>query len=251
MPPQLVSAKAAKKTAAPMTDLELKLINEYFPSEEDREAAKARLLKREPLAYILGEWGFYDQIYKIDENCLIPRPDTEHVVDKLIELLPPGGRFLDLCTGSGCISISTLVHRPDCSAVAVDISEGAVKTAKENAEKYSVSERIKILCQDINDSSFAEGCFDIIVSNPPYIVRDVIDSLEPELFYEPRIALDGGEDGLDFYRLITELYSPLVKKGGYMVFEIGYDQGDALRSMGAQKIYKDYGGNDRVAVISF
>lgn len=236
---------------AQISDFDLKLINEYFPTEEEREKAKERLSAREPLAYILGEWGFYDQIYKVSPDCLIPRPDTEHVVDKLIELLPQNGRFLDLCTGSGCITVSTLVHRTDASALAVDISEGAVSIAKENAEKYSVSDRAVFLCKDVKEDFLEEEKFDIIVSNPPYIASSVINTLEPELFYEPRIALDGGDDGLDFYRTIISKYKKHLKIGGLMIFEIGYDQGDALRDLGASTIHKDYGGNDRVAVLSF
>lgn len=235
-----------------ISDYDLSLINEYFKDEESRETAKKRLSNREPLAYIIGEWGFYDQIYKVSPDCLIPRPDTEHLVDELIKRLPKGGLFLDLCTGSGCIAISSLVHRKDASAVAVDISSSALEIAKENAGRYNVSDRLSFICSDVNELEFsADTKFDIIVSNPPYIETDVIETLEPELFFEPHIALDGGADGLDFYRLIVGKYNKYLKPHGTMIFEIGWNQADALRNLGAKQIIKDYGGNDRVAVIPF
>lgn len=228
-----------------------KLLQERFSDKEEYDKAKKRYIDGEPLAYVLGEWYFYGEVYKVSRDCLIPQPDTEHVVDKLIELLPQGGRFADLCTGSGCIAISALAHRKDASAVAVDISDGALKLALENAALNLVDERITIKKADIlNQMALGEDKFDIIVSNPPYIKTEEIKTLDLEVRAEPLIALDGGKDGLDFYRVLIDRYSQNVKKGGYMIFEIGYDQADALRALCDCQIFKDYGGNDRVAVLS-
>lgn len=227
-----------------------KMLKERFACEEEYNEAKKRYIMGEPLAYVLGEWYFYDEVYKVSPDCLIPQPDTEHVVDKLIELLPQNGSFADLCTGSGCIAISALAHRKDAKAIAVDISDGALKLALENAVLNGVEGRLSFKKADIlTRSALEDDKFDIIVSNPPYIKTDVIKTLDPEVRAEPLIALDGGKDGLDFYRVLINEYSKNVKKGGYMIFEIGYDQADDLRSLCKCDIFKDYGGNDRVAVL--
>jgi release factor glutamine methyltransferase len=225
------------------------LLREKFPNQIDYEQAVRRLENREPLAYVLGEWYFYDEVYSVSPACLIPRPDTEHLVEELIRRLPKGALFADLCTGSGCIAISTLAHRPDCRAVAVDLSEDALIIAKENAVRNGVFDRIEFRCGDVLRGDVL-GCdrFDAIVSNPPYIVTAVIDTLEPEVQREPRMALDGGEDGLDFYRVLLASYPKNVKDDGFFLFEIGYDQGASLRSLCPCEIKKDYGGNDRVAL---
>ena len=225
------------------------LLREKFPSQPKYEQAVRRLENREPLAYVLGEWYFYDEVYRVSSDCLVPRPDTEHLVDELIRRLPHGAVFADLCTGSGCIAISTLVHRPDCRAVAVDLSEAALTIAEENAARNGVSERIAFHRADVlAGSALSNTQFDAIVSNPPYIASSVIDTLEPEVLHEPRMALDGGEDGLVFYRILTRQYRENVKHSGFFLFEIGYDQGEALKALCPCKIKKDYGGNDRLAI---
>ncbi len=225
------------------------LLREHFPDPRDYEQAVRRLENREPLAYVLGEWYFYDEVYRVSPDCLVPRPDTEHLVEELIRRLPEGAVFADLCTGSGCIAISTLAHRPDCRALAVDLSEGALSLARENAVLNGVADRIEFRHADVlSGAALGDVTFDAVVSNPPYIVSSVIDTLEPEVLREPRMALDGGEDGLIFYRVLIDRYRKNVKDGGFFLFEIGYDQGDALRSLCPCEIKKDYGGNDRVAV---
>lgn len=255
MEPQLQPMSLSRTAMKQMPDAEfsaheLRFIKEKFPDKGDFEKAKRRLAAHEPLGYILGEWYFYDETYKVSPDCLIPRPETEHLVEKLIKLLPQGGRFADLCTGSGCIAISTLSHRPDCTAVAVDISEKALALARENAVLNNVSERVDFLCADIKKGNcFGDESFDIIVSNPPYIAADIISILSPEVQSEPRIALDGGEDGLDFYRVLLNEYTKNIKSGGYLIMEIGYDQGRELQELCSCNIFKDYSGNDRVAVL--
>ncbi len=223
------------------------------------EAAVSRRAERYPLQYLIGEWDFYRQKYKVNENCLIPRQDTEVLVEKLVSLLPTGARFLDVCTGSGCIAVSTLAERRDTSACAIDLFDGTVALAVENAYLNGVGDRFECRVLDALDLStpalYADGSFDAVVSNPPYITSEVVDrELQRELSFEPRAALDGGEDGLVFYRAIVKNYARLLKKGGFMAFEIGYDQADALRAIAADlgmscEIFKDFGGNDRVAIL--
>ena len=203
-----------------------------------------------PEAYLTGEAYFCNEVYKVTPAVLIPRPDTERVVDKVIDYLPPNGKLLDLCTGSGCIAISAMTARKDCTAVAVDISESAIEIAEHNAVINGAADRVEFVTADINTLDIAEK-YDIIVSNPPYIRTDVIAELDAGVRdYEPLIALDGGADGMDFYRLILDRFTANVKIGGLIIFEIGYDQAEDITKLcGDVTIYKDYGGNDRVAVI--
>ena len=224
------------------------MIREKYPGETDYLTAVERMRAGEPLGYVLGEWYFYGLTFLLNRDCLIPRPETEHLVEYLIGNLPKNAFFLDLCTGSGCIAISVLKHRPDCKAIAADISEGALKMAKKNAEANSVSDRISFVCADILKETVLPGEPDAIASNPPYIRRDVIPTLSGQVRKEPLLALDGGEDGLIFYRRLVNDYFPNMKKGSFLAVEIGYDQGDAMRSLGCDAVYKDYSGNDRVAV---
>ncbi len=235
-----------------LTDFEIRLLREHFPGADDFLKAQARVEAGEPLAYVIGEWYFYGETYQLNRDCLIPRPDTEHLVQWLIDHLPKGAVFADLCTGSGCIAISTLAHRPDLSAVAVDISSGALEMAEKNAENNGVRDRISFVCGDVlAGEGLGDGRFDAIVSNPPYIQTAVIDTLSVQVKAEPRRALDGGEDGMDFYRAILKHYPKHLKQGGVTVLEIGYDQADAMRALHPCQILKDYGGNDRVAILQF
>ncbi len=125
------------------------LLRNKFPDPRDYEQAVRRLENREPLAYVLGEWYFYDEVYRVSPACLVPRPDTEHLVEELIRRLPKGAVFADLCTGSGCIAISTLAHRPDCRAVAVDLSKDALALARENASLNGVADRVEFRHADV------------------------------------------------------------------------------------------------------
>lgn len=234
-----------------LSALDKEILQENFKSEDEYKKAVKRLSEGEPLAYIIGKWYFYGEEYKVSPDCLIPRPETEHLVDEIIKTAPKNAFIADLCTGSGCIVISALKHRPDLKAIAVDISKKALDLAQENAKSNGVFDRIKFICADIlNEDALENNSFDIIVSNPPYIARNVIPTLSKEVLCEPVIALDGGEDGLDFYRRIFEFYVSHVKAGGKIICEIGYDQADALRNAYGCKILKDYSGNDRIAILS-
>lgn len=221
------------------------------------DAAIIRRCSHYPLQYILGYWDFCHETYRVTEDTLIPRQDTEKLVELAVRLLPRQARFIDLCTGSGCIAISTLAARPDTHAVAVDLFEPTLEVARENAETNGVGDRIGLIARDVLNPSFMEelGEFDCILSNPPYIETQQISLLEQELSYEPYAALDGGSDGLDFYRVIIGQYGTYLRTGGMMLLEIGWDQGKTVAAIAAEsgyrcEIYKDYSGNDRVAYLT-
>lgn len=217
----------------------------------------AKRAQRYPIQYLAGEVGFYRGIFNVTEDTLIPREDTELLVETALRFVKKGGRYLDLCTGSGCVAISVSMASTDTFFLATDISEGAIAVAKGNAERNGVADRVSFAVADVFKPEVLAGAapFDMIVSNPPYIPSSDIDSLEPELWAEPRIALDGGEDGLDFYRYIAGEYKRYLSKGGCFAFEIGYDEGEALGRIASEngfecEIYKDHGGNDRVALLT-
>ncbi|MBQ7335819.1 MAG: peptide chain release factor N(5)-glutamine methyltransferase [Clostridia bacterium] len=222
------------------------------------EDAVCKRVTRIPLQYLLGEWEFYRQKYEVTPDCLIPRADTEILVEQAIRRLPHGARFADLCAGSGCIAISVLAERPDTYAIAVEKYPATLELACRNARKNGVEERFVPRCADVLDADFHafEEPLDAILCNPPYIRSDVIPTLEAELFAEPRAALDGGEDGLLFYRRLLQTQTRCLKPGGFFLFEIGYDQADAVCAIGAEngfahvEVLRDYGGCDRVAVLS-
>lgn len=226
---------------------------EYDPAASAAALEKRR--KRIPLAYILGQWHFYEETYFVDENCLIPRPETELLVSEAIRLLPPGACFADLCTGSGCVAVSTLCHRPDTRAVAVDLFPRTLALAAKNAAENGVSERFEPVLADVLTLKNLPGApFDALVSNPPYIPARVVPGLAPEVQCEPHAALDGGQDGLDFYRAILGVSDALLKPEGLILFEIGYDQKEAMAALAAAggysaRILQDLGGQPRVAIL--
>ena len=206
-----------------------------YRDEALREAVLRRV-ERYPLQYLLGEWGFYRQTYEVSPDCLIPRSDTEILVEEAIRILPQNAVFADLCTGSGCIAISVLAERNDTRAVAVDKFEKTLALACRNAERNGVSDRFEAVRADLLTEDFYESgrLFDAILSNPPYIRTSVIEGLERELFAEPSAALDGGEDGLLFYRAILRHANRLLKDDGVILFEIGFDQADEVIALGRE-----------------
>ena len=235
---------------------EARLLLEHFEGEALSDAI-AKRLSHYPLQYLLGEWGFYREEYEVSPDCLIPRPDTECLVELAVKHLPKGARFLDLCTGSGCIAISTLAARKDTSALAVDLFEGTLALAGRNAKRNGVAERLQLEKADVladPPPTLSEERFDAILSNPPYIRSDVVKTLSPELAFEPAAALDGGEDGLAFYRAILTHWTLLLKEDGFVLFEIGFDQADALNALAplygfTSTVFRDLGGNDRVTLL--
>lgn len=211
--------------------------------------------KRIPLQQILGYTEFMGLKFRVTEDVLCPRQDTEILVEQVLKEINPSTRVLDLCTGSGCIAVS-LAKLGKVDVTATDISEKALSVAAENAELNDAS--VHFFRGDLYEALPSEEKYDIIVSNPPYIRTSVIDTLEPEVRdHEPLIALDGTADGLEFYRRIISLASNYLNSNGSVFFEIGYDQGDAVTdllrnaSYSAVQVIKDYGGNDRVVMAMY
>ena len=221
-------------------------------SEQIAEAVQRRA-NREPLQYILGKAYFYRECYRVTEDCLIPRSDTELLVDYAVKHIPEGGRLLDLCAGSGCIALSTLNNTKGTYAVGVDISEGAIEIARENATRLGLSDRIELLRADAAAEAI-DGEFFAVLSNPPYVTEAEYVSLEREIYFEPRSAFVGGEDGGDFYRAITPLYRDRIPKEGFIAYEIGCAQSELIASIALEcdmscEILRDLSGNPRVAVL--
>lgn len=204
--------------------------------------------KHRPLQYILGTQEFMGLMFYVDENVLIPRQDTEGLVEKVLSLTRGTEKVLDLCTGSGCIAISLKKHKNTLQVSAVDISSKALQVAKKNAENLQAD--VTFIESDLFDK--VTGTFDVIVSNPPYIQSDVIKTLMPEVKdNEPLLALDGREDGLYFYRKIIKEAKNYLRTEGILCLEIGYDQGEAvaelMRQQGFEQISveQDLSGLDR------
>ncbi len=224
-----------------------------FTDDESVIRAVERRAAGEPLGYILGTVCLYRETYKVTPAVLIPRPDTEILIEYAVTNLPQGAEIMDICTGSGCIAISTLCNTEGTSALAIDISDEAISVANENSARNGTADRLTLEVADAFTYK-TERMFDAILSNPPYVRENVYNTLQKEIFFEPKIAFIGGDDGLDFYRMITARYKENLKKGGFIAYEIGYDQGAALaeisHSLGFScEIIKDLSGNDRVAVL--
>jgi len=221
-------------------------------SEEEEEQYRRALEQRAvhvPLQHLLGYQDFMGLRFRVNEHVLIPRQDTEILVEEAMRYLHDGMRILDLCTGSGCILLSLLHYSNDCEGTGVDISKEALKVAAQNAEALGI--KADFLESDLYEK--VTGKFDLLVSNPPYIEREVIPSLMEEVReYDPYIALDGGEDGLDFYRRIIGGAQDYLNRGGQIFLEIGSEQAQAvselLREAGFKEIdvCKDFAGLDRV-----
>ncbi len=223
--------------------------NEAIGTEAEAEILGIldRRIKHEPLQHILGSSGFANITVKCDSRALIPRHDTETLYNCIIDNIEHGKKpkILDLCTGSGCLALA-VKSSVECEMYASDISADALALAAENAELLGLE--IKLIQSDLFEG--IAGKFDIICSNPPYIPAGDIDKLADEVkCYEPRLALDGGDDGLDFYRKIAKDTPEYLNDGGLAALEIGFDQAagvtDIFKSYDVQVI-KDYSGNDRV-----
>ena len=230
-------------------------MNEEFAAEALADAV-ARRASHEPLQYILGEWEFFGMPFTVSPDCLIPRADTELLVERAIERLPQGAHFADFCTGSGCIAAAVLANRPDTCATLVDAFPKTLALAQKNCQANCVADRATfVLCDLLQplEGAFAQP-FDCILSNPPYIPTEVVKGLAPELAHEPQVALDGGADGLIFYRHFLEQACHVLKPGGFWLFEIGYDQERDIIMLAEQhgfacEVERDLGGNPRVAYV--
>ena len=215
-----------------------------------------RLAKQEPVQYVIGEWDFRGLTLKCDRRALIPRPETEELTGKVIDYLKRVGRqqfVVDLGTGSGCIALSLAKEFPCGIYLGVDVSPDAVALARENAARCGLEGNVRFAVTDGLDE-FDPETVDVIVSNPPYVSTDEYESLDPSVkLFEPRLALDGGEGGLEYYERFVGDALNVLKPGGALFFEIGESQGDALRRMLCEygfsevKVEKDFAGRDRYA----
>ena len=212
-----------------------------------------RRKKNEPIAYITNNKGFWRYDFITNKNVLIPRPDSEHLVEQTLRLIKKNQakRILDVGVGSGCLAISILNERPHCRCDAIDTSKKALKCAKINANLHQLSDRIKFYKRDVDN--FYNDKYDLIISNPPYIIKHKIKYLG-SINYEPKIALDGGLDGLEVIRKVISKSKYLLKTNGKLILEIGYDQKyKVIKSLKEKnffinKIIKDYGNNVRCIV---
>lgn len=211
-----------------------------------------KLSQGTPLQYITHQQNFMGLSFYVDETVLIPQPDTEILVEEVIQIASQKERpdLLDLCTGSGCIAIALAKHITKANILATDISKKALEIAQKNAKQHGVE--IEFLVSDLWEK--VRGTYDIIVSNPPYIRTDVIPTLDREVQKEPILALNGGKDGLFFYRAIIEKATMFLKEKGMLCLEIGYDQKEQVVALleenqyQVKKVKKDWGGNDRVVI---
>ena len=235
---------------------------ELYASEDQcrqLEAVVSRLLAGEPLAYVLEEWDFYGIRLTVNKNVLIPRDDTCAVTDLAIKMgqyLGESPRILDLCTGSGCIGLAIANAIKNAKITLADISQEALAVAKKNVARQKLGTRVACVRADaLGEPATFLGKFDMIVSNPPYITtREMLMLPDSVRCFEPRLALHGGQDGLDFYRAIVNNYSQVLKPGGYLCFEFGMGQGDDVCDLLLHKGYtilersRDYNDRERAVL---
>ncbi|MBX3485679.1 peptide chain release factor N(5)-glutamine methyltransferase [Phenylobacterium sp.] len=226
----LVEAAADATRADIVTDPH----RELTPDQEARlDGFLARRVAREPVSHILGRKGFWKIMLHVTPDVLTPRPDTETVVEYALRDFPENApwRILDLGVGSGAILLALLAERPAANGLGIEISEEALAVARDNAASLGLAGRLALLRGDWT-AGLEGDAFDLVVANPPYIATEVIATLEPEVRdHEPRIALEGGADGLDHYRVLAPEILRVLKPGGRFAVEIGYDQKDAVEAL--------------------
>jgi release factor glutamine methyltransferase len=253
----VIDARLLVEAAADATRVDI-VTDPYRPLSEDQAATLddylTRRVRREPVSHILGRKGFWKIMLNVNRDVLTPRPDTETVVDTILKQTQERQVFsvLDLGVGSGAILLAILAERPAARGLGVDVSEEALAVARDNAAHLGLAGRVALLRGDWTDG-LADANFDVVVSNPPYIAAEVIETLEPEVRdWEPRLALDGGADGLDAYRRLAPEILRVLKPGGKFAVEIGYDQKEAVEALfqaaGALDVrtIKDLADRDRV-----
>lgn len=196
-----------------------------------------------PLQYLLGEWEFYGYPFKVGEGVLIPRPDTETLIEQTLAVCRQTGnkspKIIDLCSGSGCIAVTLKKELPEAEVFAVEISDAAIKYLKQNVELNNAD--ITIIQGDVLDEKLQQSLldFDIIVSNPPYLTGEEMKELQIEVAFEPELALFGGNDGLGFYRRLTVMWKNSLKTGGYLLYEFGMGQHSAVSEILAENDFTD------------
>ena len=217
----------------------------YVSAELERrvEELVRRRLDGEPVAYIIGEWEFYGLPLDISRDVLIPRLDTEVLAERGILKARDSGeeaRVLDLCAGSGCVGLAVAANAPECRVVLGELSEGALRVCKQNVRRNELNARVTCLSVDAMEAPNSQlWDFDVIVCNPPYIPTGEISGLDISVRdYEPRMALDGGEDGLNYYRAVAAKWKPALRLGGCLIFEVGAGQAADVEKILAQNGYE-------------
>ena len=249
-------AKLILKRYLNISDSEfLTLYNREIEKEKELliEKAVQKRKERYPLQYILGEWDFYKYTFKVGEGVLIPRSDTEILVEKAVEYLKntKNPQVLDLCAGSGCIGISIAKDYPHSTVTLVEKFDKAFRYLEQNI-KLNDAKNAKALNGDVLKGDGGDGIYDLIVSNPPYIPPNEMDIISPETRFEPETALLGGEDGMLFYKAIIENYKKSLKKGGMLGFEVGINEDEAVANLLKEALFenitvtKDFNGINRV-----
>ena len=251
---ELICAAAGKTAEELYRDISLYTTDEIAVQTE---ALLARRLAGEPIAYLIGEWSFCGLPFYVSPEALIPRVDTEMLAQLAMNRLkenPGHTRILDLCAGTGCLGITAAALVKTTRAVLVDLSDGALELCKRNIRRNRLTGRVVYLKGDaLQAPSHALGQFDVLVCNPPYIPTGDLAALDHSVKdFEPMMALDGGEDGLDFYRVITHLWQPALRPGGHLLFEVGIGQAEKVAWLMVKagyeniRITRDTGGIDRV-----
>lgn len=227
-------------------------------AEEFRRLVRERK-RRKPLAYLLGKVSFWNEILEVGPGCLIPRPETELLVERFLENC--GCRetdpftFLDLGSGSGAVGIALLRYFPKARVIFSDISAEALEITQKNLGRYGLQNRVEVVCSDLFEAFQKSGRkWNAILSNPPYLSQGDWEKVEPEILFEPRTALDGGNDGLDFYRRIAEQAERHLQPGGWLALEAGIHQAEKIRPLLTEgsfkniRIFKDHSGIERVVL---
>ena len=238
---ELVCFAAGKNREQFFRDMSLYASDEVEAKVED---LMNRRLAGEPVAYLIGEWEFYGLPLDISRGVLIPRADTEVLAEQAIlaaRAAGEGARVLDLCAGSGCVGLAVAANAPNCRAVLADVSEEALKICRQNIRRNDLNARVTCVQADARQAPPAMlWDFDVIACNPPYIPTWDIDGLDPSVRdYEPRLALDGGDDGLDFYRDIAEKWHTALRLGGVLLFEVGIGQASGVEQILSRCGYED------------
>ena len=238
---ELVCFAAGKNREQFLRDMSLYASDEVEAKVED---LMNRRLAGEPVAYLIGEWEFYGLPLDISREVLIPRADTEVLAEQAIlaaRAAGEGARVLDLCAGSGCVGLAVAANASNCRAVLADVSEEALKICRQNIRRNDLNARVTCVQADARQAPPAMlWDFDVIACNPPYIPTGDIDGLDPSVRdYEPRLALDGGDDGLDFYRDIAEKWRTALRLGGVLLFEVGIGQASGVEQILSRCGYED------------
>lgn len=253
----LLAAAADKSPAEFLRDLRLYPGEAFAARAED---ALRRRLAGEPAAYIAGSWEFHGLELEVNPNVLIPRSDTEVVTDAAIDFLRtvPKAKVIDLCTGTGCIGLALAAAVPDCRVVLADCDRRALMVAKRNAVRCALSQRavcIEVDALSAPPKALGSG-YDLLISNPPYIPTAEIETLDVSVReYEPRLALDGGADGLEFYRAIFAHWVSILRPGGCLALECGEEQAGSLLRLGTDmglvrpQVFRDTGGTERAVLL--